>query len=260
MLTSAACSGGGDVDPTQGASAKAAAEVSARAAVEASASSAASASAAAAEAAALQLAQKSREALKAAGSVAVVLDQPSLKVNPGARFSADTQGNCVGEHSVTVGKMIFRKIGSQIWSHPDEAWLKNRAEVKGTSPEDAEAVAAIMLKFSLVGEAVVKEYETRCSIDALGELIWSDAPATRTLKVTRTGTGTVGQTPVVVLRSAGLTGIATVSVAAEGPPYPVKIDFDSSGSQPSKTITLGAFGEKVQVSKPAPHEMAPDHP
>lgn len=203
--------------------------------------------------AALELAKKAREGLLAAGSVTVAADQPTVKNNPANRYSTDLQGNCVAEKTMATGKFLIRKVGNESWSHPDREWLK--ANPGKSDPADFEATAALMTKWRPATEAVLKEHQELCSLQAVADLIWSDNPATKTRKVIRVGTGTVGRTPVIVLRSGSLVGAATVSVAADGSPYPVKIEFESSGGRPSGTLTLGGFGEKVPATRPSADEI-----
>ncbi|MFB7620569.1 hypothetical protein [Kitasatospora sp. NPDC056181] len=120
-----------------------------------------------------------------------------------------------------------------------------------------EELLALMLKWSpnTGDEADMKDYRVRCTAKPAADLIWSDTPETKTLKVTRIGTGRIGQTPVIILRSAGLSGIAVVSVAAEGTPYPIKVEFDPSNHQPAATYTLSGFAEPVAIERPWQSEI-----
>ncbi|MFF1904474.1 hypothetical protein [Kitasatospora sp. NPDC058218] len=184
-------------------------------------------------------------------------EQPSQVKNPTNRVSFDQQGGCAGEMAVEHGSILFRMIGDEAWSHPDREWVEHDSATRShTAPEDMDDVLALMLKWfpSTGNEAAMKDYRVRCTVKPVADLIWSDAPETKTLKVTRVGTGTVGQTPVVVLRSAGPSGITMASVAAEGTPYPVKVEFDPSNSQPAATYTLGGFGEPLGIERPRPNE------
>ncbi|MFG3050700.1 hypothetical protein ACGFZP_07030 [Kitasatospora sp. NPDC048239] len=205
---------------------------------------------------ALELAKKAREALLGSPSVTLLAEQPSRTANPGYRVSFDQQGNCVGESRVEHGSFLFRKVGEEGWSHPDRAWLEYDSDTRShTPPEDREEVFALMSKWQPDDEAVLKEWRARCSAQFVADLIRSESPTTKTLKVARIATGTVGGTPVIVLRSAGLSGITKVSVAAEGTPYPLKVEFDSSGREPSGTFTLSGFGEPVPADRPQPGEI-----
>ncbi|GHH59437.1 hypothetical protein GCM10018781_02630 [Kitasatospora indigofera] len=204
------------------------------------------------------LARRARAALTGSSSVSVLHEQPSQVKNPTNRVSFDQQGSCAGEMAVEHGAILFRMIGDEAWSHPDRTWVEYDSATRShTPPEDMDEVLALMLKWSprAGNEAVMKDYRVRCTVKPVADLIWSDAPETKTSQVTRVGTGTVGQTPVVILRSAGRSGVAVVSVAAEGTPYPVKVELVPSNSQPGATFTLDGFGQPPGIERPRPSEI-----
>ncbi|MQS14094.1 hypothetical protein F7Q99_17900 [Streptomyces kaniharaensis] len=208
---------------------------------------------------ALELAKKAREALAGAATVTLRVDKPhteQVRVWSQA-VSYDRQGNCAGESGYAHGKIFFRAIGNESWSHTDREWVE--ANRGGTSDENMEAVVAMMLKWQPVrpdDEAVRKEYRDDCTEQGALDLIWSEAPGYKTMKVVRAGTGTVDGTPVVILRSTGYAGVSTVSVAAEGAPYPVKVEFaPSTGARPATTYTFSGFGAPLQVERPKPEEI-----
>ncbi|MFD7985063.1 hypothetical protein ACFV4M_17070 [Kitasatospora indigofera] len=204
------------------------------------------------------LARRARAALTGSSSVSVLHEQPSEVKNPTNRVSFDQQGSCAGEMAVEHGAILFRMIGDEAWSHPDRTWVEYDSATRShTPPEDMDEVLALMLKWSprTGNEAALQDYRVRCTVKPVADLIWSDAPETKTSKVTRVGTGTVGQTPVVILRSAGRSGVAMVSVAAEGTPYPVKVELVPSGSQPGATFTLNGFGEPLGIERPRQSEI-----
>ncbi|MEV7022644.1 hypothetical protein [Kitasatospora sp. NPDC093558] len=202
--------------------------------------------------------KKAREALAAAPTVTVRVDKPHTEqVRVWSQtVSYDRQGDCAGETSYAQGKIFFRVLGSDEWSHTDRDWVM--AHRGDTSDDNLEAVVAMMLKWQPVradDAALRKEYRDNCSEQGALDLIWSEAPDYKTMKVDRAGTGTVDGTPVVVLRSAGYAGVSTVSVAAEGTPYPVKVEFaPSTAARPATTYTFGGFGAPLQVDRPKPEE------
>lgn len=135
-----------------------------------------------------ELARRARAALTGSPSVSLLHEQPSQVKNPTNRVSFDQQGGCAGEMAVEHGSILFRMIGDEAWSHPDRAWVEHDSATRShTAPEDMDDVLALMLKWSpsTGNEAAMKDYRVRCTVKPVADLIWSDAPETKTLKATR---------------------------------------------------------------------------
>ncbi|MEU2433619.1 hypothetical protein ABZ611_29700 [Streptomyces sp. NPDC007861] len=194
-----------------------------------------------------QISERAKEALRGAASVHFVTEG---SLNPAGTTSEldlrlDRDGNCAGTVSTGAkGSVEIVKRGTTVWMKPDETFWKS--QVPGTGERAAELFKDRYLRGS-TDDPVLSSMAEVCDLERLVKSV-TDSPDLRLplTKGEKTEVDGVEVIPVIA-KQAGKT--VTMYVAAEGTPYPVRLDAVQAG-EGEASIALSDYGEPVPSATP----------
>ncbi|MDV5146232.1 hypothetical protein R1T08_19005 [Streptomyces sp. SBC-4] len=192
------------------------------------------------------------EATESAKSVTVHNDILSLAMPIKGYTSRDSRGNCIATRSYgAAGRVDVIKIGDKdVYLRRDEASL--RSEERHRSPEELEAlvdkVGGRWTKPPVDGPDAPEDLAicNRVTFDASLEINWEDDSA-------KGDPTTVDGRKALKLVKAGGENETAVYIAAEGPPYILKIVM--KGGDVSGTITYSHYDRPVEVTAPPAEDI-----
>ncbi|WP_152644871.1 hypothetical protein [Kitasatospora griseola] len=150
----------------------------------------------------------------------------------------DTDGNCTGTLSQTdVGGFQVVKAGQQLWVKPDQAFWQSHG---GSALADQ--VGDRYLK-TTSDDPDFGEIGTLCDLGGL-----ADQLGAATSDLTKGAATTVQGRPAVPLARSTDTGTATLYVAAQGPPVPLRLEQDVGA------VDFEEFGTPVPSATPGPDQ------
>ncbi|NBM17887.1 hypothetical protein [Streptomyces sp. GC420] len=178
-----------------------------------------------------------------------------------ADLMMDMSGNCSGKITNSDGSFEVVKLIDQVWVRPDDAFWEKQpdssgGEVSGSAASNTAAAAALRGKYvhGPASHAFFKSVLVLCDKRQLTGSVFAE-PAGRNLTSTKKGTAVVDGQPVLVVSVEPEEGDAsTVYVAAEGKPYPLKVE---KGGEKAETRLLSDFELTVPKKTPPEGETVP---
>ncbi|MFJ5926699.1 hypothetical protein ACIQF6_29255 [Kitasatospora sp. NPDC092948] len=186
---------------------------------------------------AAQILQRSAQALRDARSARAVgtIAGGGQPITMDLRL--DTAGNCTGTLSQSgVGGFQVVKAGQQLWVKPDQAFWQNQG---GSAPAQ---LGDRYLK-TTADDPDFGEIGSLCDLGALADQLGS-----ATDDLTKGATTTIQGRPAVPLSRSTDTGTATLYVAADGQPVPLRLEQDVGA------VDFSDFGTPVPSATPGPDQ------
>ncbi len=167
-----------------------------------------------------EIQKQAKDALAGASSVKVVgaINKDSEKIS--VDLAVDTKGQCKGTMSVPgAGKFDLVGDGKQVYLKPDTEFLTSVTE--GKNPQAVELLKGRYIA-GVQDDPDMKELTTVCNLKELTKTFGADDRATN---ITKGSAGTVNGVKTFSVKSKDSSGgEVTLHVAAEGKPYPLRIE------------------------------------
>ncbi|MFE7775020.1 hypothetical protein ACFU5O_14170 [Streptomyces sp. NPDC057445] len=194
-----------------------------------------------------QISERAEEAVRSATSVHITAKGDLDGAAPSGELDLrlDREGNCTGSVSMgDEGSVEIIKRGETVWVKPDEAFWKN--QLPGAGEEAAEIVKGRYLR-GTTDDAMLSGLAEVCDLDAFLDSV-SDARGAQ-VPLTKGRKTKVDGVDVIPVTGKHEGRTATMYVATEGKPYPVRLNATGPGSKKA-TVVLSDYDKPVPSATP----------